>query len=491
MTSQKIVDSQNRNGQTGQVTEQTIHLKRPVFVSYIVASLIVGAGLGLGAWAAIARFEQKVLATGTLEQQQPTKEIKALTDGVVQEIYVKEGQEVAQEQPLATFKPTVTEADLASLKKQKETLIKVNQLYENALKGSYPVDELNLPPLVQLRDRLEQEAQYYQALVTDKNLESAANGEFNAKHQRLIAASSPEVQSRVSAARLQIQDLEKQLLLVKEKLAVAQKRAAFNQDMFERLTQASKEVDVPRQQYQRQKQELLTAQEDVERLSAEQKRLTQEITQVKEIQQNAIALAAKDVLAKISQNQRQILQIDAQLKPAQQDNQKRIAEIDAKLKTLVQPQQLKSPVEGVVFDLQPKAAGTVATANQTLLTVVPNNSLVASVFLKDRDVGLVKKGMDVKVKMSSFPKSEMGSTEGKVLWVGSDVLPPTPERSYYAIPARIQLERPALDANGNSIRLQSGMAVNGEIILPQQRTVWDIVRDNLDKKMKNLMELVS
>jgi HlyD family secretion protein len=83
----------------------------------------------------------------------------------------------------------------------------------------------------------------------------------------------------------------------------------------------------------------------------------------------------------------------------------------------------------------------------------------------------------------------LGSVEGKVVWIGSDVLPPTPGRSYHAIPARIQLKRPSLDANGKPIRLQSGMAVNCNIILPHQRTVLDVVLDRFDRKVKSAEEL--
>ncbi len=467
MTSQKVFNSPNTNEVTPHTPERVVLLRRPVFWSYLFASLIVGAGIGIGAWMAIARFDQTVLATGTLELQGDVKEIKAPANGVVQEIHVKDGEAVTPNEPLATFKSTAPEADLESLKKEKQTLIQQNQIYENALKGSNPSGESEATSLIQLRTQLVKENQYYQALVADKNLESEANGEFDTNHQRLLAASSPELQSRASAARLRIQELEKQLSKVQEKLAAAQKLQAENPEALGQLSQVSKEV-----------------QTEVERRSAQQQQVKREITQVKEELQNTFALAAKDVRTKIAQNQQRIAEIDSHLRQAQQDNQKRIAEIDAKL-SQPQYQQLKSPIEGVVFDLQPPAPGYVANTNQTLLTIVPNNSLVASVYLKEKDIGFVKEGMDVQVTMASFPKSELGSVEGKVVWVGSDVLPPVPGRPYHAIPARIQLKRPSLDANGKPIRLQSGMAVNCSIILPQQRTALDVVRDALDRKVKS------
>ncbi|MCA1991272.1 MAG: HlyD family efflux transporter periplasmic adaptor subunit [Coleofasciculus sp. S288] len=468
-------------------SERVILLKRPVFWSYIFASLLVGAGISVGIWAAIARFDQTIPATGTLELQGAVTDVKAPTQGVVQDIYVKDGEAVEENEPLVTFQSTVPPAELEALKKEKDTLIKENQLYEEVLKGETPSGESKLASLIQLRTELVKENQYYQTLVSDKTLKGKADSEFNANQQKLLAASSPEVQSRAAEMQLQIQTLEKQLSQVQEKLAATQKLLAVNQDILE--TQRTQQGTAS-QEYQRQKQEVSNNLAEIERLKAEQQRLTGEITKGKEELQNAIALSTKEVLTKISENQKRIAQIDSQLKQAQLDNQQRIAALDAQLTKAEQPQgqQMISPVEGVVFDLQPSEPGYVADANQTLMTIVPNDSLVASVFLNDKDIGLVKEGMDVEVRMASFPKSKFGSIPGKVVWVGSDVLPPTPQRPYYAFPARIQLNRPSLEMNGQPVRLQLGMSVNGEIILPDKLTVWDIARNKFEQRFRGAVE---
>jgi len=318
VTSQKVFNSSNRSEATPPTSETVVLLRRPVFWSYIFASLIVGAGVGFGAWAAIARFDQVVLATGTLEQQAPVKEIKAPTNGVVQELHVKDAEAVQKDELLATFKPTVLAADLEALTKEKEALTKQNQIYEDALKGGKLADQSDSASLPQLRAELVKEIQYYQGLVTDKNLEIAADGEFNANQQKLLAASSPELQSRASAARLQIQKLEKQLSLVQQDLTEAQKLLAVKQDILEPLTR-------------------LAIQAEVKQRLGQKQQLTVGISQAKKELQNTMALSAKDVLTKITQNQKRVAQIDSQLKQAQLDNQNRIAEIDAKLTQAQQP----------------------------------------------------------------------------------------------------------------------------------------------------------
>lgn len=138
-----------------------------------------------------------------------------------------------------------------------------------------------------------------------------------------------------------------------------------------------------------------------------------------------------------------------------------------------------------MFDLQASSPGFVANSSEPLLTIVPSGNLVASVFLTNKDIGFVQKGMDTDVKIESFPESEFGSVKGKLVWVGSDALAPTQERPFYAFPAKIKLDRQSLFINGKQLPLQSGMGVNCSIKI-RKRTVLSIFLDMFDKKVKSL-----
>ncbi len=73
-------------------------------------------------WAAIAKFEQAVMATGKLEPQGSVKQVKAPDGGVVRKIYVEDGQRVQKNQLLLTFDPTTPLADLDALSKLRSSL---------------------------------------------------------------------------------------------------------------------------------------------------------------------------------------------------------------------------------------------------------------------------------------------------------------------------------------------------------------------------------
>ena len=144
-----------------------------------------------------------------------------------------------------------------------------------------------------------------------------------------------------------------------------------------------------------------------------------------------------------------------------------------------------APVNGTVFDLQVHSPGFVATASQSILKVVPDDSLLAKVFITNRDIGFVKEGMDVDVRIDSFPFSEFGDVKGKLVWIGSDALPPDEIHPFYRFPAKVRLQRQSLLINERKIPLQSGMSVNANIKV-RSRSVMSIFTDLFTKSVESL-----
>ena len=477
-------------GATEQFFQPSVVLERPALWSRLFVWLLVSATVSGIAWAAIAKIDQTVVATGKLEPVGAVKEVNAPTGGVVREILVQEGEVVKKDQPLIAFDPTAPKADLESLRKLRSSLTQENHFYNQAIDGKKLVAaSSDLVSLLKLRADLMSENRYAQALVNDINLQVSGKTEFNANQRRLLAASRAEIRSKVTAAQLQIQELEKQRSQALEELATARKILNVNQGILQRITPlATGEGAISQLQYEEQKQEVFSRQGDVNRLGGEEKRLAISIDHAQEDLQNTIAASAKEILSRIADNHKRIAEIDTDLGQKRLENKKRIAELDGQITKAVQSlqyQQIKAPVNGVVFDVKPQGEGFVIGETQTLLKIVPNDNLVARVFLTNRDIGFVREGMTVDVRVDSFPSTEFGSIKGKLLRIGSDALAPTQERNYYAFPAKIELETQTLSVNGKPISLQSGMAVNAGIIV-RKRAILSIITDLFDKQVKSL-----
>ena len=148
-----------------------------------------------------------------------------------------------------------------------------------------------------------------------------------------------------------------------------------------------------------------------------------------------------------------------------------LAQLKAQLteaKVTLKYQSLRSPVDGVVFDLKPTTPGFVAQSSEPVLKIVPFNNLEADVEIPSNKIGFVREGMSVDISIDSFPATDFGVLEGKVTSIGSDALPPDQQkqRQEYRFPATIQLDSQQLKLkNGTTLPLQVGMSLTANIKL--------------------------
>ena len=194
-------------------------------------------------------------------------------------------------------------------------------------------------------------------------------------------------------------------------------------------------------------------------------------------QQNVVAETRGRLMQSKADRLRQIALLDqqtAQLKSELADLNRRLVET----KVTLRYQQLKSPVDGVVFDLKPTSRGFTAQSTQTVMKVVPMGLLEAKVEVPSNKIGFVQVPlgcpekrdacMNADISIDSFPSSDFGVLKGKVTRIGSDALEPDPQeqRQELSFPVTIQLDDQQLKLkSGSSLPLQVGMSLTANIKL--------------------------
>ena len=194
-------------------------------------------------------------------------------------------------------------------------------------------------------------------------------------------------------------------------------------------------------------------------------------------QQNIVAETNGRLMQSKAERLRQIALLDqqtAQLKSELADLNGRLVET----KVTLRYQQLKSPVDGVVFDLKPTSRGFTAQSTQTVMKVVPMGSLEAKVEVPSNKIGFVQVPsgcperrdacMNADISIDSFPSTDFGVLKGKVTRIGSDALKPDPEeqRQELSYPVTIQLDDQQLKLkSGSALPLQVGMSLTANIKL--------------------------
>jgi hemolysin D len=146
-----------------------------------------------------------------------------------------------------------------------------------------------------------------------------------------------------------------------------------------------------------------------------------------------------------------------------------LADLRSKLTELsvnIRYQDIRSPVEGVVFDLKPKGVGFVAQTSEPVMKIVPFSDLQAKVEINSEDIGFVRVGKPVDISIDSFPATDFGVLQGTLTSIGSDALPPDELKQIYRFPAVVSLDSQQFKLKGGQILpLQVGMSLTANVKL--------------------------
>lgn len=152
-------------------------------------------------------------------------------------------------------------------------------------------------------------------------------------------------------------------------------------------------------------------------------------------------------------------------------------------------QLIRSPVNGVVFDLKPTGPGFVGQGSEPLMKIVPFNALKATVEVDSSKIGFVRTGQTVDISIDSFPSSDFGVVEGQIKRIGSDALPPDQLKQTYRFPVEVQLDSQQLRLkSGRALPLQVGMSLTANIKL-RKVTYLQLMLSTFKDKTDSLREI--
>ena len=362
-------------------------------------------------WAFTAKIDQSVTVSGRLEPSGSVRDVESPSGGVIDQVYVKDGDYVDAGTPLFT----VEGKGLASRRKALLDTQSLLQLQASSLKS---------------------------VLVSDGD-----PSRFGPE-PALPQTNNAELQSQLVTARQQSQQLRSQLQQIASRLASRKVTLSLKQRIVKDLKPLFEEGGMGRNQY------------------------LNELNQVQEIQAELAALGEERTRV-IGQAATQLNQVDRQLLSLR-------AEL-VQLSQTIEYRTIKAPVGGRVFDAQLSQFSVIAP-DQTVLKLVPENRLQASVSISNSDIGFVKVGMPVSVSVDSFPAGEFGYIDGTLASIGSDVLKPSSENPSYRFPARITLRQQEVLSGNQSLNLQSGMSITANIKL-RSRPVISILSDLFIKQL--------
>jgi len=405
-------------------------MPNPLGRAVLKALVILLAALIL--WAAIGRLDIVAVAEGKLVPQSYLKIVQPAESGIVKEILVREGEAVQAGQVLMRMDALAANADAKALdaeyRRKKLALARIDAELEN--RPFRP--EAGAPP----------------ALVREIEAQYRAN-------RAALDAALAEERSRLVKARHDLASAEQ----VKAKLIATLPHYRAQDAAFEKLARDGFAGGIMASDKRR------------ERVEKEQELKTQEFM-------------IESTRASLQQSEKKLAQIDSdyrrQLHAERNDIHNAVDKLAQELAKQEHKQallELKAPHDSIVKDLATHTTGTVVQPGTVLLTLVPTNeTLRAEVWVSNEDIGFVRQGQPVKVKLMAFPFQKYGMVEGRVEHVSADAADtntangssPNDKAGKGGPPlykALVALEAMQLEMDGERFALGAGMQASAEILL--------------------------
>lgn len=194
--------------------------------------------------------------------------------------------------------------------------------------------------------------------------------------------------------------------------------------------------------------------------------------------ENGGAISEVQILQQANQLETQrdeLIQLQTKREELTNDSNSRRAELQGKLnqvRSQLRNEVVKAPISGTVFDLQTDNDRYVATNAEPLMKIVPKGQLGGEVNVGNQDIGFIRTGLPVKVRVDSFPYTEYGEINGTIRSIGADALPPDELIRQYHFPVALSLERSSLiTKEGTKIPLQAGMTITTNLKLRDRRLI--------------------
>ena len=150
--------------------------------------------------------------------------------------------------------------------------------------------------------------------------------------------------------------------------------------------------------------------------------------------------------------------------------------------------ELRSPVDGVVNDVQVTTIGGFVQAGEKVMEVVPmGDKLLVETRVKPSDIAFIKVGDKALVKVTAYDFSTYGGLEGHVVQVSADSIYDEVERQAF-FNVIVETDRSYLVAAGRKLPIAPGMMTDTQIITGRKSVLTYLLKPVLKARSDALRE---
>ena len=150
--------------------------------------------------------------------------------------------------------------------------------------------------------------------------------------------------------------------------------------------------------------------------------------------------------------------------------------------------EIRSPVDGVVNDVQVTTIGAYVQPGQKIMEVVPaGEKLLVETRVKPSDIAFIKVGDKALVKVTAYDFSTYGGLEGRVVQVSADSIYDENEKQAF-FTVIVETDKSFLTAAGHRLPITPGMMTDTQIITGRKSILTNLLKPVLKARSEALRE---
>lgn len=417
------------------------------------ARLISGFLLLALIWATFGKIDIVAVAPGKITPSGRSKTIQPIETMVVTQVHVRNGETVYKDQLLMELTALGAKADQT---KSEEALkiAKLGQLRHRAL--LHAIQQDRLPSLEEDEESKKIINSDDSLFIQEQQLGIREYKAWQAQKQRLFAT--------IEQKREEQKTTEISINLLSLTKEYEHKRLNDLKSLYEKNA-------VAKHEYLSQEQRFIEVENQLEEQQSKLNELRASLIQVEQHYQEFVESYQRDILTQLRKHNESVNQLIPEVEKAKQRQQFT---------------EIRSPINGTVQQLQTYTIGGVVTTAQPLMVIVPiEDQLEVEAMISNKDIGFIKKGQEVILKVDAFPYTRYGHITGKVKNISFDAI--KDEKLGLVFIATVSMERNTLNVEGEKIPLLAGMTISAEI-KTGNRSVMDYLlsplRTTIDKSLR-------
>ena len=469
-------------------TEELLDALPRLWTRSLLYFLVVFAAIILP-WSMLTKVDETGSARGRLEPKGSTHQLGIPVPGTVKAVNVQEGAIVTAGQVLLELDSDVMEKELQQRQTQLQALSDRQaqlKLLQNQLMLA-----INIQEQQNQAQELEKMSQVNQARQNLDARQSASNLQ-RLERQALVEQAQQNINSTQTAEKLvnsrfnrdvsevgRFRELYEQGAIPQIQLVELEKTAEESQRLH---LQAQSDVT----------QAQLRLREETSRYQATMSQVGADIEQAKlrlQEQESSYQSVVQAGRLAVLRSQEQLKDMETQISTLDSEIAQTKSQI-ASLQIQLQQRVVRSPIDGIVFELPIRKAGPVVDPGQIVAQIAPQNStLILKAQIPSQNSGFLEEGMPVKIKFDAYPYQDYGVMDGRVSWIAPNSrVQSSNQGSIDTFDLEITLDQPYVQAANQRIALTPGQTATAEVVIRQRRVI-DFILDPFKRLQQGGLEL--